>query len=124
MIVWNAAEGSCPVPDQTLGELYRAGPEGLGRLIATVPPATRALLAIYCFRRAHLASIGLAIAEGCERDDLMMVGGNAGAALFDRSREPVAQSEPELLFARRRKITLSTGPLYQNSTASEQDTQD
>ncbi|MGB6586595.1 MAG: hypothetical protein WBE93_11605, partial [Pseudolabrys sp.] len=51
---------SCPVPDEILGEMYRASAHGLNELIATVSPTARALLAVYCYRRAHLASIGLA----------------------------------------------------------------
>src|SRR5271170_2981395 len=78
-------EESCPVGDQMLGELYRASAHGLIELIATVSPEARALLAIYCYRRAHLASIGLAIAATCEKDDLSIAGGNAGAMLFERS---------------------------------------
>ena len=58
----------CPVPDEMLGEMYRASAHGLNELIATVSPAARALLAVYCYRRAHLVSIGLAIATTCEKD--------------------------------------------------------
>ena len=35
----------CPVPDETLGEMYRASARGLSELIASVPPTARALLA-------------------------------------------------------------------------------
>src|SRR5580765_8783834 len=77
----------CPVPDEVLGEMYRANAHGLNELIATISPAARVLLAVYCYRRAHLASIGLAIAATCDRDDLTHVGGNIGAVLFERSRE-------------------------------------
>src|ERR1022692_1764160 len=77
----------CPVADQMLGEMYRASAHGLNELIATVSPTARVLLAVYCYRRAHLASIGLAIAATCEKDDLTSLGGNAGATLFERSRE-------------------------------------
>src|SRR6266550_5452705 len=66
----------CPVADQMLGEMYRASAHGLNELIATVSPTARALLAVYCYRRAHLASIGLAIAATCEKDDLTAFGGN------------------------------------------------
>jgi hypothetical protein len=100
----------CPVSDETLGELYRASPHGLSEIIATVSPAVRALLAVYCYRRAHLASIGLAIAATCEKDDLIWLGGNAGAALFERSRE-APQSDADVRAAGRRKITLATAPL-------------
>ena len=96
----------CPVPDEMLGELYRASAHGLNELIATVSPTARSLLAVYCYRRAHLASIGLAIAATCEKDDLTSFGGNAGAVLFERSRE-APQSLPTANYANgRRKITL------------------
>ena len=87
-------EESCPVADQTLGEIYRSSAHGLNELIATVAPTARAVLAVYCYRRAHLASIGLAIAATCEKDDLNFAGGNAGAMLFVaiRPRPPASQS--------------------------------
>jgi hypothetical protein len=98
----------CPVPDTMLGELYRANPHGLNELIATVSPTARVLLAVYCYRRAHLASIGLAIAATCEKDDLASAGGNAGVALFDRSREPQQVSPAATYAAGKPKITLAT----------------
>jgi hypothetical protein len=96
----------CPVTDQTLGEMYRASPHGLNELIATVPPTARTLLAVYCYRRAHLASIGLAIAATCEKDELTALGGNAGATLFERSRE-APQPLLDIRANGRRKITLA-----------------
>ena len=60
----------CPLTDQMLGEMYRVSAHGLNELIATVSPTARVLLAVYCFRRAHLASIGLAITATCEKDEL------------------------------------------------------
>jgi hypothetical protein len=103
----------CPIADQMLGELYRASPHGLSGLVATVSPDVRAQLALYCFRRAHLASIGLAIATACEKDDLTALGGNAGAVLFERSRETTAPrpSLAEVTANGRRRISLATGPL-------------
>src|SRR5271170_4728570 len=102
---------ACPVSDQMLGEMYRASAHGLNELIATVSPTARALLAFYCYRRAHLASIGLAIAATCEKDDLTSLGGNAGATLFERSREAPQSSLPDTRANGRRKITLATEPL-------------
>jgi hypothetical protein len=89
----------CPVPDEILGEMYRASAHGLGELIATVSPTARVLLAVYCYRRVHLASIGLAIAATCDKDDLTHLGGNTGAVLFERSREannhrPITPTRP------------------------------
>jgi hypothetical protein len=110
----------CPVPDQTLGEMYRASPHGLSELIATVPPAARVLLAVYCYRRAHLASIGLAIAATCEQDDLTWLGGNAGASLFERSREAPLVS-PDIRSSGRRKITLASAPLRETAPFVDED---
>ena len=101
----------CPVTDQMLGEIYRASAHGLNELIATVPPIARALLAVYCYRRAHLASIGLVIAATCEEEDLTSLGGNAGAMLFERSRKAPQPSLSDVRASNRRKITLSAGPL-------------
>ena len=104
-------EEACPVPESVLGELYRVSPHGLNALIETVPAQTRARLAVYCYRRAHLASIGLAIAASCEEGDLCEFGGNLGADLFDKSRQP--ETVTESFHSQRRKISLSTGPIRQ-----------
>jgi hypothetical protein len=105
----------CPVTDQTLGEMYRASAHGLNELIATVPPMARTLLAVYCYRRAHLASIGLAIAATCEEDDLTAVGGHVGATLFERSREAPLPSLADVRANGRRKITLAVEAFRQPS---------
>ena len=104
-------EDLCPIPDEVLGQIYRASAHGLNELIATVAPTARALLAMYCYRRAHLASMGLAIAATCEEDDLTSLGGNAGADLFRRSREIPQTASTDPRANGRRKITLSTGSL-------------
>jgi hypothetical protein len=96
-----------------LGDLYRASPHGLHELIASVSPMARALLAVYCYRRAHLASIGLVIAASCEEEDLTSLGGNAGASLFERSREAPKSLSIDANSSGRRKITLATEPLRQ-----------
>ena len=100
----------CPVTAQMLGEMYRADAHGLDELIATISPTARALLAVYCYRRAHLASIGLAIAATCDEDDLTSLGGNAGAMLFERSRNAPQPSLADSRPSNRRKITLAVGP--------------
>ena len=111
----------CPVPDETLGEMYRASARGLSELIASVPPTARALLAVYCYRRAHLTSIGLTIAASCEKDDLEALGGNQGAGLFEQSRNlrPSLAADPRA--NGRRKITLSTGSLRRHLSPIEDD---
>jgi hypothetical protein len=103
----------CPIADETLGEMYSASAHGLNEIIATVSPTARVLLAVYCYRRAHLASIGLAIAATCEKEDLTSWGGNAGAILFERSRQSPELSSPGIRANGRPKITLATAPLCQ-----------
>jgi hypothetical protein len=101
---------SCPVSAEVLGELYSSSPHGLAELVATISSDARAMLALYCYRRAHLSSIGLAIAASCDEDDLIRWGGNAGAMLFAISREALeGQHAPPN--PGRRKITLASGPL-------------
>jgi hypothetical protein len=111
----------CPVAEQMLGEIYRTSAHGLNELIATVSPTARVLLALYCYRRAHLASIGLAIAATCEKDELTGLGGNAGAVLFQRSREPAKSPSLDAHANGRRKITLATGPLCQLSPIEDEE---
>jgi hypothetical protein len=101
----------CPVPDELLGEIYRSNAHGLNELISTVSPKARVLLAVYCYRRSHLTSIGLTIAAICEKDDLTQVGGNAGSVLFERSRKAPQPSPDEARATGRRNITLATNPL-------------
>jgi hypothetical protein len=101
----------CPVPDNLLGELYRANKNGLPELIATVSPDIRAALAMYCYRRGHLKGIGLAIASTCNLYDLETVGGTAGATLYARSREAAPAAPVASQYVARQKITLASGSL-------------
>lgn len=80
-------EDLCPIGDELFGELYRRSKQGLPLLVGTMPPDTRAMLALFCYRRSHLHEMGLAIAVSCDEDDLVWSGGRGGAALFAKSRE-------------------------------------
>ena len=101
-------EEPCPVPDRLLGDLYRADPNGLHALVQTIPASVRAMLAIYCYPRAHLNAMAMAIAASCEKEDLINFGGDAGAVLFEQARRaPKAQVE------KGRKISLSSGSILQ-----------
>jgi hypothetical protein len=106
---YGLAEEPCPVADQTLGDLYRSHQQGLSALVASVSPDVRAILALYCYRRAHLQTLGVSIAATCSEDELEEAGGHAGTALFTisrRTQEP-ADTQP----SGRRKVSLSSGPL-------------
>jgi hypothetical protein len=101
----------CPVRDEFLGDLYRADEHGVSDLVASVTPDIRALLALYCYRRSHLHTRGLAIAASCDQDDLVRSGGHVGAFLFARSREAQSPTPVASAGVTRRTVTLATGPL-------------
>lgn len=117
-------DDACPVADDLLGEMYRANPHGLDALIDTVAPAMRGMLAMYCYRRAHLASIALAIAATCDEEDLTRHGGNAGAALFAKSRERDAGPRVPALPVGRRRITLASGTLRNMAPINDEEGED
>jgi hypothetical protein len=100
----------CPVHDELLGELYRANGLFVPGFVSTLKPDIRALLALFCYRRSHLHSMGLAIAASCDEDTLVQAGGSVGAFLFTSSRQV---SSKAVLSSRvnRRNITLATGVL-------------
>lgn len=79
-------EERCPVSDDLLGALYHAKAHALGELILSIPNESRAKLALYCYRRSHLQTVGLAIAASCKEFELSSFGGNAGAALYGLAR--------------------------------------
>ena len=108
----NSSDETCPIPEGLFGQLYRSHPQGLPELVATIPSRTRAMLALFCYRRAHLHGLSVAIASTCDEQDLIEAGGRPGAALFQLSRQSGvrAVAEPE---HGRRKITLASGPLWQ-----------
>lgn len=99
----------CPVGDELLGSLYRASEHGLPQLVESVSADVRAMLALFCYKRAHLHSMSLAIAATCSERDLVEQGGIVGSTLFAMSREAPAQSASAS--GTRRSITLSTKPL-------------
>ncbi|WP_424628276.1 hypothetical protein [Bradyrhizobium sp. SYSU BS000235] len=101
---------ACPVGDEFLGTLYRASPHGLAELVETVSSDVRAMLALFCYRRAHLHSLSLAIAASCNERDLTEQGGTVGSTLFALSREAPSTS-PVSAQSSRRSISLSTAPL-------------
>lgn len=106
------SEDACPVPESIFGQLFRTHPQGLPQLVESIPARTRAMLALFCYRRAHLHALSLAIASSCEEIDLVEAGGRPGQVLYELSRqsgEP-ALIQPEL--TGRRKVTLAKGPLW------------
>jgi len=111
----------CPVRDELLGELYSSSKVGLPVLIATVTPDLRAQLALFCYHRSHLHTIGLAIAASCDEDDLVQLGGAVGASLYARSREAPSPAPVASHYTNRRKITLATGSFREMPPMDEPD---
>jgi hypothetical protein len=104
------ADDICPVRDELLGELCRANDVFVPDFVCGLAPDIRASLALFCYRRSHLHSIGLAIAASCDKDSLVWAGGSVGAFVFACSRE-ASPREVQSARADRRKITLATGVL-------------
>lgn len=115
-------EEPCPISDQFLGELYRSDLRNIDLLIASIDPGVRAMLALFCYRRSHLAPVGLAVAASCNEEDLTHWGGIGGAALFAASRQAPVQIG--VRSTGRPKITLSSGTFSVLSNDLSQDEPD
>jgi len=103
---------SCPVQEELLGAMYRASEQGLPKLVESVSPDVRAMLALFCYRRSHLHSLALAIATSCSERDLVQFGGRVGAALYSLTREaPSTRAVSVSSYGGKKPITLSTTPL-------------
>jgi len=102
---------ACPVGEDMLGSLYRASEHGLAQLVESVSADVRAMLALFCYKRAHLHSMSLAIAATCTERDLVEQGGIVGSTLFAMSRQAPSTLPSISASGNRRAITLSTKPL-------------
>lgn len=102
-----SSEEFCPISESLFGRLYKSSPAGITVLTHNMPPATRAMLAYFCSRRAHLEDLGLAIAGTCSAEDLYDVAGRAGWDLFARAQavESLQTGKPK----GRHGVTLATG---------------
>ena len=104
------AGDECPCSSTLLGALYRATPDQHEGVIESIPLDVRAVVALYCYRRAHLQEIGLAIAATCEESDLRFHGQSAGSALFHRARQ-IHQEPLPSAYRVRKRVTLSLATL-------------
>jgi hypothetical protein len=77
---------------EALARLYQAAAHRVGDAVASLSASERAKLAVYCYGRAHLNAIGLAIAAQCDLEQLIGASGSTtvGEALFAQSRDPSA----------------------------------
>jgi hypothetical protein len=114
------AKDACPVEDELLGSLYRSSPQGLPELVLSVPAETRAMLALFCYRRSHMQDLALAIASTCELRDLVQWGGALGSAIYAQAQQAVTRPVAAETSGRR-KVTLSTTPLSTFARLDEDD---
>ena len=96
-----------------LARLHGATADQVSEIASKLGARERATLAVFCYGRAHLNSIGLALAAKCSLEHLLAAAGSpvAGRTFYAQSREL-----PTVLAAsHRRSITLATtaqSPLY------------
>jgi hypothetical protein len=95
------------VPEELIGRLHRATENTVLDLMDKFTPLERANLAMFCYRKAHLRRIGLAIAATCDLPALVQQWGTVlGHAIFSQSRDGRHDPEP-VRVSNRPKITLA-----------------
>jgi hypothetical protein len=110
-----------PVPAELAERLYRAGESQVGDLVSGFSATQRANLAVYCYHKAHLHRVGLAIAATCDRSVLELTWGRAlGKALFEQSRDP-ALAQIRTGNPYRPAVTLATLQAMQTDPDDSQD---
>jgi hypothetical protein len=91
-----------------LDRLYGAAVSQVGDIVANLGESERAKLAVFCYGRVHLNTIGLAVAAHCSLDHLVAASGSsvAGRTLHAQSRELPAPAPKT--YASRRSVTLAS----------------
>jgi hypothetical protein len=91
-----------------LDRLYGAAVSQVGDIVANLQESERAKLAVFCYGRVHLNTIGLAVASHCSLDHLVAASGSsvAGRTLHAQSRELPAAAPKT--YASRRSVTLAS----------------
>jgi hypothetical protein len=93
---------------EALGRLQLAAVNTAADVVADLSPSERARLAVYCYGRAHLNAIGLAIAAQCTLEQLVAASHSAaaGGVLYAQSRDASGPSVRPV-YGRRVPITLA-----------------
>ena len=95
------------VPEDLIGGLHRATEDTVLHLLENFTSRERANLAMFCYRKAHLRRIGLAIAATCDLQCLVQQWGTVlGRAIFVQSRDGARKPDP-VRPTYRPKITLA-----------------
>jgi hypothetical protein len=80
-------DDSCPISERLLFQIYDASKHKQPMPQLDLSGETKSMLALFCYRRSHLESAGLAIAATCDEEDLVEAGGLLGLTLFLKSRD-------------------------------------
>ena len=101
-----SAFNSSTTMDEVIGRLHESPSRSIDELVSDLPEDRRGQLAVFCYSRAHLHEVALAIAATCNLDALVHAGGIPGNFLFEQSRQrPKAENfDPR---ARRMKVSLA-----------------
>jgi hypothetical protein len=100
----------CPVPLDTLGQIYRAEAEAVPSLVAGIPERTRARLAAFLYSRSHTHELGLKVAATCDESVLKREEGELGEAIYAQSRQRyIRPTHGEYRYGTPKKISLA-GP--------------
>ncbi|BAT58886.1 hypothetical protein GJW-30_1_01414 [Variibacter gotjawalensis] len=90
--------------DEIIGQLYSAGTANVADVLASASDIQKARLALFCYERAHMRAIGLAVAATCDPAALIEAGGKLGEAIYAQARTGTAPIPAPA----RRSITLAT----------------
>jgi hypothetical protein len=96
------------VPEELIGRLHRASETTIADLLDRFTPQERANLAMFCYHKAHLRKIGLALAATCDLPTLVSQWGSVlGHTIFAQSRDGGAPLDAVRL-PNRPKVTLAS----------------
>ncbi|GGB52485.1 hypothetical protein GCM10011316_25650 [Roseibium aquae] len=78
---------NCPVSEEVLRQLTAETLSQATEQARRLPSPQRSQLAVYCYRRAHLRPLGLAVAADCTREGLIKEAGYAGNIIHQQAAE-------------------------------------
>jgi len=108
-----------PSLETVMGRLLRGGEVEIPTIVEALSERQRAELALFCYSRAHLHQIGVAIAATCDLSALIQAAPStaAGHGIFEQSRNQLKRATPALAGSRSR-ITLAKSASGSSALAS------
>ena len=103
--------------DEVIGRLHGSPARGIDGLVSNLSEDQRGTLATFCYVRAHLHEVALAIAATCNLDTLVHAGGKPGNFLFEQSRQ---RPKTELFDPRARRVKISLARNISRPTVDEE----